>query len=220
MDERAAREHLARLARRLLRHLLGGDDVGEEQIGVDEDAEREAAERAEHQRGDKQGGRERACARAAGRGGPQQREPLLPNPRRRRGAGAGGVLAARDQQHAAVLHALDLALQHAELGRVALVVGRVDREQHRLDALQARRGVVVARGIPLVEMVVGVAAERRAQALRRAAGRPSRASAPPCRAPGCRRWWRCRRTPRRTAGCAAASCSCRSSTPGRCGSSR
>jgi hypothetical protein len=78
---------------------------------------------------------------------------------------------------AAVRHALDLAVEHAELRRIALVVGGVDREQRRLDLLEAGRRVVVARRIPLVQRVVGVAAERRGEALVRAARRPSRASA-------------------------------------------
>src|SRR6266700_4218801 len=47
----------------------------------------------------------------------------------------------------AVLHALDLALQDAELDRVALIVGGVDRQNARLDLLQTRRRVVVARGV-------------------------------------------------------------------------
>src|SRR5258707_6178803 len=49
----------------------------------------------------------------------------------------GGLLAAGDQQDAAVLHPLDFAVEHAGLRRVALVVGRIDGEQHRLDALRS-----------------------------------------------------------------------------------
>ena len=78
---------------------------------------------------------------------------------------AAGLLARGDQQQLAVLHALQLALHDAGLGRVALVVGRIDGEQRRRDALEARRGVVVARGVPIVEEVVGVGLGRGRDAL-------------------------------------------------------
>src|SRR5688572_1995657 len=90
---------------------------------------------------------------------------LLPECRARGSGVAGGLFARRDEQQAAALHPLRLALQHAELRRIALVVRRVDGEHLGLDALQGRRGVVVARGLPQVQLVVRVAPERRAQAL-------------------------------------------------------
>ena len=45
----------------------------------------------------------------------------------------------RDHDRAAVRHALDLALEDAELRRVDQVVREIDREQRRADLLQARR---------------------------------------------------------------------------------
>src|SRR5467141_4210808 len=78
---------------------------------------------------------------------------------------AARVAARRDEQVAPVLHALDLALEDSELGRVALVVGSVDGDERRADALQPRRRVVVVRGFPLEEDIVGVAAEGLREAL-------------------------------------------------------
>jgi DNA-binding response OmpR family regulator len=52
---------------------------------------------------------------------------VLPQPRHGGRAVAACLLAARDQDVAALLNPLDLALHDAELGRVALVVGGVDR---------------------------------------------------------------------------------------------
>jgi hypothetical protein len=92
-------------------------------------------------------------------------ELSLPEARLAGGAVAGGLVVRGNQEHAAVLHPLDLPVEQPELGRVALVVRRVDRQQRRLDALQVGGGVVVAGGVPLVEVIVGVTAERRAQAL-------------------------------------------------------
>src|SRR5262252_9433409 len=79
---------------------------------------------------------------------------------------AARLLARRYLDVAAVLHALDLALHDAELGRVAFVIGGVDRDQPRPDALQAGLRVVILGGLPLVEKVVRVAAERLSEALR------------------------------------------------------
>src|SRR6185369_13477911 len=69
-------------------------------------------------------------------------ELLLPPLGLAGGAVADGLRAGGDQIVAAALHALDLALHDAELGRVPLVVGRVDREHARLDLLQQRLRVV------------------------------------------------------------------------------
>ena len=76
---------------------------------------------------------------------------------RRRGAVAGGRLARRNQQQLRVLDALELALHDPGLRRIALVVGRVDR-QHARPGCWSRPGaaIVVARGFPGVEIVVGV----------------------------------------------------------------
>jgi len=50
----------------------------------------------------------------------------------------GGVLARRDEQHAAILHALDRALEEAKLRGIALVVGGVDGEHRSPDLLEPR----------------------------------------------------------------------------------
>src|SRR5436309_973675 len=76
------------------------------------------------------------------------------------------VAARRDEDVASVLRALDLALEDPELRRVAFVVGGVDGDERRADALQARRRVVVVRGFPLEQHVVGVAAEGLREPLR------------------------------------------------------
>src|SRR5882762_8593997 len=90
---------------------------------------------------------------------------LLPQ-RRIAGGAMAACVAARGNQHvAAVLDALDLSLEDTELGRVAFVVVGVDREERRADALQTRRRVVVVRGFPLIQDVVGVAAEGLREAL-------------------------------------------------------
>src|SRR5262245_16673015 len=81
------------------------------------------------------------------------------------GAVAARVLARRDQVEAPVLHPLELALHDAGLGRVALVVGRVDGEEGGFYALQPGRRVVVARGVAGIWAVVGVGRERRGEAL-------------------------------------------------------
>src|SRR2546421_711585 len=52
------------------------------------------------------------------------RELVLPPLGLRGRAVTGGLRAARGEEHAAVLHALDLALHDAELGRGALVISR------------------------------------------------------------------------------------------------
>src|SRR5712691_10723479 len=96
----------------------------------------------------------------------QIREVLLPQRRVDRGAVPARVAARRDEQVAPVLHALDLALEDPELWRVAFVVGGVDGDERRADALQARRRVVVVRGFPLIQDVVGVPAEGLREPLR------------------------------------------------------
>src|SRR5882724_3027214 len=72
----------------------------------------------------------------------------LPELRHSGGAVAARLLAARYQVKPPVLDALELALHDAELRRIALVVGGIDRQQRGLDALQAGRRVVVARRFP------------------------------------------------------------------------
>jgi len=49
---------------------------------------------------------------------------------------ARAVLTRRNQEQLAVLHPLQLALHQAGLGRVAFIVGRVDRQQRGCDAFE------------------------------------------------------------------------------------
>ena len=56
---------------------------------------------------------------------------------------AGGPLACRHHDRAPFRYSLDLGLEDLEFGRVDDVVGEVDREQRRLDLLQAGTRIVV-----------------------------------------------------------------------------
>src|ERR1700682_1293675 len=75
--------------------------------------------------------------RPAWRGLQKLAELLLPESRLAGRAVAGGLVACGDQKHAAVFDTLDLTVQHPGLRRIALVVRGVDRQQNRLNALQA-----------------------------------------------------------------------------------
>jgi hypothetical protein len=66
---------------------------------------------------------------------------------------AVGRVARRDGHRLALGHAPDLALEDAQLRQVDQVVGEVDRQQRRGEPLQVRRGVVVARGLDLVQQM-------------------------------------------------------------------
>ena len=77
-----------------------------------------------------------------------------------------------DQEEAAVLDAFQRGVGDAGLGRIALVVGGVDQQQRGLDLLQRGGGIVVVRGFPLVDEVVGVGGDRRWPAVRRPSCRP------------------------------------------------
>src|SRR5262245_29654541 len=98
------------------------------------------------------GGRRRHAEQAAG--GWLHRPPghalqeflqlLLPELRHAGGAVAAGVGARRNEVEAAVLHARERLLGDPGFRRIALVVRRVDRQQRRRDALEARGGVIVA----------------------------------------------------------------------------
>src|SRR5712675_3586241 len=78
---------------------------------------------------------------------------------------AARVAARRDEDVAPAFDALDFALENSQLGRVALVVGGVDGDEHRANASEARRRAVVVRGFPLVHDVVVLAAEGLREAL-------------------------------------------------------
>ena len=57
---------------------------------------------------------------------------------------AARVFAGRDQVKPTVFHAFECAFRDSGFGRVAFIVGRIDRQQRSLDAFKAGRGVVVA----------------------------------------------------------------------------
>lgn len=77
----------------------------------------------------------------------------------------GGMVAARNQQNTTILHSLDLAIEDTKLRRIAFVIGGVDGKQRRLYPIESWRKVVIARRIPLIEMIVGVAYKGSVQAL-------------------------------------------------------
>src|SRR5215216_3901729 len=87
----------------------------------------------------------------------------LPELRHAGGAVATRIIAGRNQEKATVLHALERALHQSRFRGIAFVIGGIDRQQRRLDALEARRGIIVARGFPLVEEVVGIGGKRGCQ---------------------------------------------------------
>ena len=70
-------------------------------------------------------------------------EILLPEPGLPGGAMPCGGLAAGNEQQSGIAHALERGFHHAQLGRVAFVVGGIDGQHRGLDALQAGRRVVV-----------------------------------------------------------------------------
>ena len=78
---------------------------------------------------------------------------------------AKGVGAAGNQKHAPVLDTLDFSIKNAQLRWIALVVRRVDGEHGGLDSIQSWRWVVVAGGLPLVQVIVRIACEGARQAL-------------------------------------------------------
>ncbi len=69
---------------------------------------------------------------------------------------AAGLVGDGEEDEAAVLEAADHLLGEAEFGGVDEVVGGVDPHHVGGDLLQLGRGIVVARGIELVELVVGI----------------------------------------------------------------
>src|SRR5262249_40112487 len=68
---------------------------------------------------------------------------LLPRGGELVGGGAARLVARRDEHEAGAGDAPDRRLDHAELGRIALVVGEIDGEQLRLDPVDLLRRVVV-----------------------------------------------------------------------------
>src|SRR5262249_9014141 len=66
------------------------------------------------------------------------------------------LVARRDQHEAGAGDAPDRRLDHAELGRIDLVVGEIDGEQLRLDPVDLLRRVVIHHRLGRIELVVGV----------------------------------------------------------------
>jgi len=66
---------------------------------------------------------------------------------------AVGLRGRRDLVIGAVLHALDLARDDTEFDRVTLVVGRVDRQDARLNRLQPPRWVIVTRRVIGIDII-------------------------------------------------------------------
>ena len=74
---------------------------------------------------------------AAGIGNVQQLEKVIfPDYGEIVGLVAAGFIAKRDENVAALLHALDLALEDAELWRVDFIIGGIDSKQRRLDLFE------------------------------------------------------------------------------------
>src|SRR5215831_20492936 len=81
-----------------------------------------------------------------------------------RGGVAARVFAGRYEVEPAVLDAFEFALGDSGFRRITLVVGRIDRQQRGVNAFKTRGGIVVARRLPLVQKVVGIAGRRGRQA--------------------------------------------------------
>src|ERR1700722_7796880 len=80
---------------------------------------------------------------------------------------AGGEMPARlrtrgNQIEPAILHVLERSFSHAGLRRIAFVVGGIDRQQRGGDPFEPS-GIVIVRGFPLIDEVVGVSGHRRRQ---------------------------------------------------------
>src|SRR2546426_13323 len=86
---------------------------------------------------------------------------LFPD-RRNRMRPVPASLRTRGQYHSATpRHTLDLALEDTKLRGIDEIVGRIHRKQRRANALEVRAGVVVTRGIDLVQKVVRVCRSQR-----------------------------------------------------------
>src|ERR1044071_5018185 len=81
---------------------------------------------------------------------------LLPDFRERMCAVPARPVACGYQHESPALDSLDLSLHHAKLRRVDLIVRRIDRHKPGADAFESRRGVVIARGVELVNHVISV----------------------------------------------------------------
>src|SRR5215211_7068672 len=56
------------------------------------------------------------------------------------------------------LHTLDLSFKNSQLGRIDLIVRRVDGHKRRSYAFELRGRIIIARGVKRIEHVVGVSA--------------------------------------------------------------
>src|SRR5262249_58228846 len=71
----------------------------------------------------------------------------------------------RNKEQTGVADALERAFSDAGLRRIALIVRGVDCENCCLDALEARRRIIVARRVVLVDAVIGVGVSTSAEPL-------------------------------------------------------
>src|SRR5262245_25106448 len=64
--------------------------------------------------------------------------------------------ASRKENILPLRHAPDLALENAQLRWVHLVISGINGQQWRFDTLEARRGIIISRSLPVVKHIVGV----------------------------------------------------------------
>src|SRR5256885_12240214 len=69
---------------------------------------------------------------------------------------AAGLRTQWDDNGTTLRDALDPALEDAELGRIDEVIRRIDREKRCANLLQVRPGIVVVRGLNLIQHVIGI----------------------------------------------------------------
>ena len=69
---------------------------------------------------------------------------------------AAGLRTQWDDNGTTLRDALDLMLEDAEFGRIDKVIRRIDREKRCANLLQVRPGIVVVRGLNLIQQVIGI----------------------------------------------------------------
>ena len=72
----------------------------------------------------------------------------------------GKIIRRIPETELSMLDVLDRGFGHAGLGRIAFVIGGVDRKQCRLDALHPAGRIVIMRRFPLIDEVGGVSRDR------------------------------------------------------------
>ena len=83
---------------------------------------------------------------------------LLPDLRKRMCAVTACLIGDWKQYETSSFHPFYFAFGDAELGRINLIVGRVDSDKTSFNALKFRSRIVIARGVELIKHVVGVPA--------------------------------------------------------------